>query len=350
MNKTFLIVVGGFVLIVFGFVFAQRFVEPTIIVEEPPFINSVAINIKGEITCLTKKGTGPHTMECAIGLRGEDGNHYGLQNLFDYDSEYYFSTTGIKVEVSGMFFGKNPKGPSADSYDTVGNIEITSIKEISAPDNDEEIIMIEGQRESSFLLETIFPDSVSGLNFWEYPIATEEGHPLTLKIGEVVSNGCTIRLTLKSIDFEAKTATFNKKVDFNAPCPICLSGNTLISTPSGEVPVKDLKIGDPVWTTNLGGQRVSSVIEKTSKVLVPSTHKIIHLELSDGRELWVSPGHPLTDIRTVFDLRIGEIYDGAIVTKISLTLYDEGATYDILPSGETGFYFANGILIGSTLR
>ena len=36
----------------------------------------------------------------------------------------------------------------------------------------------------------------------------------------------------------------------------------------------------------------------------------------------------------------------AMARKIRSTT---GATYDVLPSGETGFYWANGVLLGSTL-
>jgi hypothetical protein len=30
-------------------------------------------------------------------------------------------------------------------------------------------------------------------------------------------------------------------------------------------------------------------------------------------------------------------------------IYNTGATYDLLPSGETGLYWANGVLLKSTL-
>src|SRR3989344_4204450 len=33
------------------------------------------ITVSGEITCLPKKGTGQQTLECAIGLKGSDGQH-----------------------------------------------------------------------------------------------------------------------------------------------------------------------------------------------------------------------------------------------------------------------------------
>jgi hypothetical protein len=49
------------------------------------------------------------------------------------------------------------------------------------------------------------------------------------------------------------------------------------------------------------------------------------------------------------DLVAGEYLDGALITKVEIVSSDQPATYDILPAGDTGYYWANGILIGSTL-
>ena len=75
---------------------------------------------------------------------------------------------------------------------------------------------------------------------------------------------------------------------------------------------------------------------------------MVHFILSDGRELWASPGHPTADGRRLDDLKVGNLMDGAPVTFIERIPYNGSATYDILPSGSTGFYWANGILLGST--
>ena len=133
-------------------------------------------------------------------------------------------------------------------------------------------------------------------------------------------------------------------------CPICLAGNTRIDTPSGQVLVKDLHVGMPVWTVDKTGKRVLGVITKTSKVPAPPTHQMVHLILNNGRDLFVSPGHPTVDGRIVGELTPGNIYDGTSVVSTERVLYGESTTYDILPSGDTGFYFANGVLLGSTLR
>ena len=92
-----------------------------------------------------------------------------------------------------------------------------------------------------------------------------------------------------------------------------------------------------------------AVVLKTSKTYVLS-HYMLHLVLSYGRELIASPDHLLIDGRKVKDLSINQPYDGAYVVSKNLIPYKDEFTYDILPNEETGFYWANGILIGSTLK
>ena len=77
---------------------------------------------------------------------------------------------------------------------------------------------------------------------------------------------------------------------------------------------------------------------------------MVELILGDGRALFASPGHPAIDGRAIGDLVVGDLYDGAQVISSKRVPYGGEATYDVLPSGETGFYFANGILLDSALR
>jgi Hint domain len=132
-------------------------------------------------------------------------------------------------------------------------------------------------------------------------------------------------------------------------CPICLAAGTLIDTPRGPVSVEDLRVGDSVWTMNGSDEPVSGIILRTSRVPVPASHQVIHVTLSDGRELWASPGHPTADGKMLSDLKVNDLLDGARLIKIERLHYAGAATYDLLPSGGTGFYWANGILMGSTL-
>jgi hypothetical protein len=48
------------------------------------------------------------------------------------------------------------------------------------------------------------------------------------------------------------------------------------------------------------------------------------------------------------DLHAGDPYDGSVVASVVLVPY-AGTTWDLLPSGPTGTYFANGVLLGNTL-
>lgn len=219
--------------------------------------------------------------------------------------------------------------------------------------NAEMVIKTVGDQEGSFLIQKINPDSVEGLWYQEYPLASQEGTPKTLHIGDDIGYACEgVSEKLVSIDFSGQTVTFTRIMGKQPPggCPICLAGNTLIDTPRGSMLVKDLQVGMPIWTTDRAGHRVSGVVTKTSKVSVPSTHEMVHLVLRDGRELFVSPGHPTIDGRIVGDLAPGELYDGVYIASTQRVPYAESATYDVLPSGETGFYWANGVLLGSTLR
>ncbi len=89
-----------------------------------------------------------------------------------------------------------------------------------ASTNGETIVALrEGQREGPLLVQKIYADRVEGLNFPEYPVAMDSGLPITLRIGEKASNGCTIVLTLTKI--QGDSATFLKAVDESRPCPIC---------------------------------------------------------------------------------------------------------------------------------
>lgn len=144
--------------------------------------------------------------------------------------------------------------------------------------------------------------------------------------------------------------TITKREAYRYGCPICLAGSTLIDAPSGLIPVKDIFVGMPIWTTDRTGHRILGIVTKTSKVPIPPTHQMIHLVLDDGRELFVSPPHPTIDGRIVGNLVVNDFYDGARVLTSERVAYGGVATYDILPSGETGFYWANGILLGSTLH
>jgi hypothetical protein len=134
------------------------------------------------------------------------------------------------------------------------------------------------------------------------------------------------------------------------PCPICLARGTRIATPDGDAAVEDLALGDMVWTLDAAGTRVAARLVEVGNTPVPATHRVVRLVLSDGREVHVSPGHPTADARKVGDLEVGDRYDGSVIVTAERVAYEGGATFDVLPAGATGAYWANGVLLGSTLR
>src|SRR5262249_22450537 len=77
--------------------------------------------------------------------------------------------------------------------------------------------------------------------------------------------------------------------------------------------------------------------------------RVVRLRLDDGREVEVSPGHPLADGRPVESITTGMLLDGARVLDAELVPYRGSATYDLLPDGLSGTYLANGIPLRSTL-
>src|SRR5215211_5722105 len=143
---------------------------------------------------------------------------------------------------------------------------------------------------------------------YQFQIQTgEEGRQGSFITGTIDANG--------TIEVQTQEPSFPS-------CPICLAAGTLIDTPRGAVAVEELQPGDPVWTMNEAGERVPGKILKLGNVNVPATHQVIHLILSDGRELWASPGHPTATGQVLGDLRVGDLLDGAYVTLVERLPYD----------------------------
>ena len=174
---------------------------------------------------------------------------------------------------------------------------------------------------------------------------TATGYRFQLQVAETEGRG---ELITGVIDSQG-TITVQKRDPSFATCPICLAAGTLIDTPTGPLPVQHLRVGTTVWTMDQAGTRVALPVTRISETVVSANHQVVHLVLDDGRELWVSPGHPTAEGRTVGQLRVGDPLDGVMVLSAERVPYAGSVTYDLLPAGETGFYWANGILIASSL-
>ena len=129
----------------------------------------------------------------------------------------------------------------------------------------------------------------------------------------------------------------------------CLAATDRIATPAGYVPVTQVRPGMIVWTLDASGQRVAAPVLLVTHIPAPIHHYILRVTLFDGRLVEASPGHPMLIGRRLGDLTVGDDLDGSRVTSIEQIPYS-GATWDLLPAGSTGAYWANDVLLGSTLR
>jgi hypothetical protein len=130
----------------------------------------------------------------------------------------------------------------------------------------------------------------------------------------------------------------------------CLPAAARIATPGGDVRVDRLSVGDAVWTADAAGRRVAGRVLVVSSLPVTGRHRIVELTLADGRTVRASGGHPDARGTALSDLATGDLLDGVAIRAIRGVPYDGTHTWDLLPSGPTGTYWADGILLGSTLR
>ena len=133
-------------------------------------------------------------------------------------------------------------------------------------------------------------------------------------------------------------------------CPICLAASTMIATPGGAVRVTELRVGAIVWSQDAAGRRVAEPVLEVGSMEAPDGHRMVHLALADSRELYASPGHRTADGRPLGALKTGDPLDGSTVALWELVPYAGSRTYDLLPAGPTGYYWADGIPLASTLR
>lgn len=105
-----------------------------------------------------------------------------------------------------------------------------------------------------------------------------------------------------------------------------------------------------VFTQDSSGHKQAGIIIKTGRTISPPYHKMVHVVLYDKRELYVSQNHPTADGRLFGDLQAGNGLDGSKIKSVELVPYNGTYTYDILPDSKTGFYWADRILVGSTLK
>ena len=174
--------------------------------------------------------------------------------------------------------------------------------------------------------------------------SAQTGYTFTLRVGQNQGTAYEGTVTLQG----AITVTKQEPV-FNT-CPICLSRDALIATPNGAVAVQDLLVGMAVWTSDSAGNRIPAVVLQTIRREGAPGSLGLQLQLEDGRHLLVSPSHPSLDGRLLASYTVGDMLDGSPIRSLTLAPFPDNFTYDLLPSGPTGAYWADGIALRSTLR
>ncbi len=138
----------------------------------------------------------------------------GLLTYVSEDNALFKTGERVHIEVDGTMLSLTTS--NADEY----SMNITGIRTRPWETSGNTVTLKEGERSGPLLVEKIHSDYIEGLNFVEYPVARDEGFPITLHVGESASNGCTIMLTLLRIE-NGEKAVFLKTVDYDRPCPIC---------------------------------------------------------------------------------------------------------------------------------
>lgn len=165
-----------------------------------------------------------------------------------------------------------------------------------------------------------------------------------------VQSSATYQMVGGTVHGDGKVNVTSRQATGPPACPICLAASTLIATPDGPLPVIEIAVGTMVWTQAADGSRVAAPVIEIGSMPAPAGHQMVHLVLADGRELLASPGHRTADGRPLGGLKVGDSLDGSVVVRWELVPYAGERTYDLLPAGATGHYWANGIELSSTLQ
>ena len=132
-------------------------------------------------------------------------------------------------------------------------------------------------------------------------------------------------------------------------CPRCLPPQARIATPDGDVAIVDLHVGDRVLTVDAAGRRVEARVLHLGSRPARVGHAMMRLTLGDGRVVTGSPEHPVGDGRLLQAVRAGDAVDGARVVGVEVVPFAGDRTWDLFPSGPTGLYIADGVVLRSTL-
>ena len=129
----------------------------------------------------------------------------------------------------------------------------------------------------------------------------------------------------------------------------CLPGDAHIATPDGDRKIRELATGDRIWSEARDGSRIAVVIVETVTVPAPPGHRFLEIALEDGRVVRGSPTHPTADGTPLEALTVGAPFEGSRVSSVRRLPQPVATTHDVLPAGETGIYWVDGVRLRTTI-
>lgn len=97
---------------------------------------------------------------------------------------------------------------------------------------------------------------------------------------------------------------------------MCFTGDTLVSTKDGDKPIKDIKVGDEVYSEN--PETGEKGLKKVKRVFVNESDKLVHVYVN-GKEIKATPEHPFWVVNEGWvkaeDLDLGDevlLYSGEV--------------------------------------
>jgi len=127
----------------------------------------------------------------------------------------------------------------------------------------------------------------------------------------------------------------------------CTAADTPVATPTGDRAIAELRPGDLVYSVHDRQIRAVPIL-RTNRVPVEN-HRMLRVRFASGSVIEMSPGHPTAEQVPIASLSVGQELAGECVVGIASVPYTQPYTYDILPASDSGSYFADGVLVGSTL-
>lgn len=166
----------------------------------------------------------------------------------------------------------------------------------------------------------------------------------------------------------AKTDGFTKQYNLNfstfaSPAEgLCLAGDTLVQTSNGNVPIKDVKVGDYVLTMNEQTHEIEPrLVLKSQKTFEHA--KVMKLSFENEKFIICTPNHPImksdyswsrADELKINDEILGInphnlMFKNSKLEKIEC-LDDEISVYDLTIDVNHNFFLGNGILVHNSGR